>query len=384
MNSGGPAQATLDGSAAEFVPSEELQQQINKRAAFLQVSKMIEPVFLEKGKNFHSQLSQIRGLLSSTTVNAPYLVGEVIGSLTTSSPEHAPVGFRFFKELRSVISDHAGHELEAGLFKSVHETTRAMLTNNAFQQMITKCATVTSAPAVSSVCDEAGDLPKQTDDITITNRAFGLTTFLNLLITRLNLPESPEACVCTPPILPCVDLCQLVELACHVQAGHPRAPSADEPVISELDIFNLRNWTGLFHQLCDSFYQSMMFFNCALMELNSRISDGTWNHSGSLGDQHSKPGQVENGFEHGAQLSCLLTELLLRMRSLLLDEQIPLKVTRSTILDILLCANQLTALSFTNWPEASSVELGFSESEGDEVYESYQRFLEETKQITPS
>ncbi|KAF8571874.1 hypothetical protein P879_00020 [Paragonimus westermani] len=118
MNTCSFPRSNLDVSAPEFVPFEKPQQKDSKQATIRQLKEMIEPVF--QGNNSSSEhIFQIKPIALAKNVNAPRLIGEVLGDLVTVTPARSSVGFRFVTKLLAVLSVTDGQELQAGLIGSV-------------------------------------------------------------------------------------------------------------------------------------------------------------------------------------------------------------------------------------------------------------------------
>ncbi|KAA3673723.1 uncharacterized protein DEA37_0007679 [Paragonimus westermani] len=392
MNTCSFPRSNLDVSAAEFVPSEKLQQKDNKQASIRQLKEIIEPVF--QGNNsssehilqvriplkFHALIKQIA---LAKNVNAPRLIGEVLGDLVTVTPARSSIGFRFVKKLLAVLSVPDGQELQAGLIGSVDGITNTLIFDTSVNHLFTQFIRSETQEQSSVVCEGDGDLP---DELTgeSTDRVFGVLRLLNLLITRLNMADTPDEIICIPPTQPCIDLCLLVNAACRLQLTYASSNLSMVPESPSLavDLFAQKNWLALLYQLFDTFSQCLPFFNCLLTHLNSCTLDGSWSNAGSLEERANTSSEksvaMDNAFEHGAYLSSLLSNILTCMRELLLAVQLPLKLLRSTVLDVLLYANQLATLS-TSYDAA--LEPSVHESDDDEVNECYRQFLEQTNQI---
>ncbi|CAH8615073.1 unnamed protein product [Dicrocoelium dendriticum] len=376
MTSFASPNSSLDGSAAEFVPCEELRQELNRRTAISAIREMLEPIFDKRGVHFRNQLDQLKKVASNKSVNASHLIGDILGDVATLDPNRAPTGFRFFKQLRTALSVSDGCELEAGLTGRMHELTKELISGNSLQQLLLQSIRPDTASSVP--CEEAGgDKPDQSVP-QCTSRLFGVLMMLNLLITRLNLSDSPDECVCVPPALPCVDLCRLVEATCHLQLTYHRASFSDDPSFSETVLFDQKTWASFVYHACDSFSQCLLFINCLLAQANSHITNGSWSN-GTHVLNHTHEGESNSGhFGTYATVSSLMSAVLTQMRELLLDERLPSKLMRTTVLDLLLTSDQLT-----NYPALpAELESGSNESVGDDVYECYQHFLEETNQVS--
>ncbi|KAF8564761.1 hypothetical protein P879_08382 [Paragonimus westermani] len=376
MNTCSFPRSNLDVSAAEFVPFEKLQQKDNKQASIRQLKEIIEPVF--QGNNSSSEhILQIKQIALAKNVNAPRLIGEVLGDLVTVTPARSSIGFRFVKKLLAVLSVPDGQELQAGLIGSVDGFTNTLISDTSVNHLFTRFIRSETQEQSSVVCEGDGDLP---DELTgeSTDRVFGVLRLLNLLITRLNMTDTPDEIICIPPTQPCIDLCLLVDAACRLQLTYasPNLSMVSESPSLAVDLFAQKNWLALLYQLFDTFSQCLPFFNCLLTHLNSRTLDGSWSNAGSLEERANT--SSDNAFEHGAYLSSLLSNILTCMRELLLAVQLPLKLLRSTVLDVLLYANQLATLS-TSYDAA--LEPSVHESDDDEVNECYKQFLEQTNQI---
>ncbi|KAF7256649.1 hypothetical protein EG68_06085 [Paragonimus skrjabini miyazakii] len=382
MNTCSFPRSNLDVSAAEFVPFEKLQQKDSKHASIQQLKGIIEPVF-QGNSSFSDHILQIKQIALAKNVNASRLIGEVLGDLITVTPERSSVGFRFVKKLLTVLPVPDGQELQAGLIASVDEFTNSLISDTSVNNLFTQFIRSSTQEQSSVVCEGDGDQPDELTDKS-TDRVFGVLRLLNLLITRLNMADTPDECLCIPPTQPCIDLCLLVDTACRLQltyANSNLAMISESPSLA-VDLFTQKDWLALLYQLFDTFSQSLPFFNCLLTNLNSRTLNGSWNNAGSLEERANtssgKSVAIEDEFEHGAYLSSLLSNVLTCMRELLLAVQLPLKLLRSTVLDVLLCANQLATLS-TSYEAA--LEPSLHESDDDEVNECYRQFLEQTNQI---
>ncbi|KAF5400736.1 hypothetical protein PHET_05804 [Paragonimus heterotremus] len=382
MNTCSFPRSNLDVSAAEFVPFEKLQRKDSKHASIQQLKEIIEPVF-QGNSSFNDHILQIKQIALAKNVNASRLVGEVLGDLITVTPERSSVGFRFVKKLLTALPVPDGQELQAGLIASVDGFTNALISDTSLNHLFTQFIRSDTQEQFSVVCEGDGDQPDELIGKS-TDRVFGVLRLLNLLITRLNMADTPDECICIPPTQPCIDLCLLVDTACRLQLTYANSNFAmisESPSLA-VDLFTQKNWLALLYQLFDTFSQSLPFFNCLLTNLNSRTLDGSWNNAGSLEERANtssgKSVAIEDEFEHGAYLSSLLSNVLTCMRELLLAVQLPLKLLRSTVLDVLLCANQLATLS-TSYEAA--LEPSLHESDDDEVNECYRQFLEQTNQI---
>ncbi|KAF6777742.1 hypothetical protein AHF37_02670 [Paragonimus kellicotti] len=418
MNTCSFPRSNLDVSAAEFVPFEKLQQKDSKHASIRQLKEIIEPVF-QGNSSFSEQVLQIKQITLAKNVNAPRLIGEVLGDLITVTPERSSVGFRFVKKLLAVLPVPDGQELQAALIASVDKFTNAVISDTSVNNLFTRFIQSETQEQSSVVCEGDGGQPDELTDKS-TDRVFGVLRLLNLLITRLNMADTPDECICIPPTQPCIDLCLLVDTACRLQltyANSNLSMVSESPSLA-VDLFTQKNWLALLYQLFDTFSQSLLTHlnsrtldgswnnACSLKErantsseksvaigdddviksllthLNSRTLDGSWNNACSLKERANTSSEksvaIGDELEHGAYLSSLLSNVLTCMRELLLAVQLPLKLLRSTVLDVLLCANQLATLS-TSYEAA--LEPSLHESDDDEVNECYRQFLEQTNQI---
>lgn len=331
-------------------------------------------------------------------VNPPKIVGYSLGQAALESTDRCTLGFRVFKEMRAQLPTPTGQELECGVFTAVHEATQANADENAVKRL--QCSTYSCAETPPTMqCNEAGDISVQTNS-SYADRIFILLQYLNLLITRLNLVDSSEECTCIPPAQPCIDLCRIVETVCRIQLTCVEIPPAQyfrdakpSDVPFDPSVLMRRDWIGLLYMAVDSFFQCFSFFNCFLTSVNQRVISGAWHRTGSLDERAKVHGDtsssdLENGFDYGSLLSALVNRILTCMRELLVDERVPLKMVRSAILDTLMIASEMTAVNnITPWSVESYdlpiVDSGSTESEGDDVYECYQKFLIETQQLTP-
>ncbi|CAL8095467.1 unnamed protein product [Calicophoron daubneyi] len=402
--------SNLDASCPEYIPERELRSQL-RGECHDRLEKIIEPIFCGDGKVFRAQLEKAALYLfgfksqankaSLLATFAPCFMGEIIAELSVSSTERSTVGFRFFRELRALLPVKAGQELENGFISHLHRQTESFLCDAALKQIMLhskRSGTPTSSP---SPCEEAGDIPNKIPSVPIEG-VFSLTSLLNLLITRLNLPDTPDITVCVPPAKPCLDLCKFVDAACRIQATCDRDRSSamldnrshpegrDE--ISDMKALMQKDWHSLLYQLLDSFSQCLGFFSSLFASLNLRVLSGAWHRSASIEDrtnvQSASPNYGDNDFDIGSSLPALLNSALTCMRELLLDECLPHKLLRSTVLDILMYATELAAISNVTYPtwnepieEEAGVDGGSVESENDEVYESFEKFLKETNQL---
>ncbi|TPP63575.1 hypothetical protein FGIG_11808 [Fasciola gigantica] len=394
------ASSNLDSSAAEFVPDKELLLKIAKREGLAKTKEFIDPLFSGERSFRHVTELLLKMATLESDVNPPEIVGYALGQATLESSERVTFGFRIFKELRAQLPTASGQDLECGLFTAVHEATQAAVDENLLKDLQSRTNSYSKTTAIEQL-EEAGDVPIQISD-SHTDRVLTLLKYLNLLITRLNLVDSSDECTCVPPAQPCVDLCQIVEKVCRMQLTYVKIPSAQylhdsEPssdVAFDPAVLMRHDWVGLLYLAVDSFSQSLSFFSCFLTSLNQRVLSGAWYRTGSLDERAKIRGnasalEMDNGFEYGPHLSSLMNRTLTCMRELLVEERVPLKMIRSAILDTLMTASEMAAVNnITPW-SAESYELpvidsGSTESEGDDVYECFQKFLLETDQVPPS
>ncbi|VDP95698.1 unnamed protein product [Echinostoma caproni] len=332
-------------------------------------------------------------------VDPPQVIGYALGQATLESSARCTLGFRLFKELRARLPIASGQGLECGMTTAVHEETQSLIDGGILKELQHE-ANSGFRDMSKSQCEEAGDIPSQTKS-SHSDRPFTLMKFLNLLITRLNLLDSSDESTCIPPAQPCIDLCQIVLTVCRMQlnfmeSSHYGLGSSPNDAAFDSSVLVRRDWIGLLYMVIDSFSQGLCFFNCFLTSLNQRVLNGAWHRTGSLEDRAKIHGDtlisdLDNGFDCGSYLSSLMNNVLTCMRELLLEGKVPLKMIRSAILDTLMIASELAAVSnitYPTWPaetyELPVTESGSTESDGDEVYECYQKFLLETHQVPPS
>ncbi|CAH8522361.1 uncharacterized protein DC041_0010274 [Schistosoma bovis] len=367
-----PVSSKLDQNAKEFVPMADLKQR-----TLSEIKTVVEDVFNVPLGEVQAHMKKIKAIAELDSPQASHLVGEILAELTTKNVKRVSLGFRCFKDVRAYLPDTKGNGLEAGVLKSVKLMTQEVLSGSILKSLMLSSENVLSDSTTSCrMSVESSDVQKEPMDLPI-DHLFGLVVFLRYLITNLNASDDCESYVCIPPIEPCIDFCLLVNAVCELQLHFVRVGNSEvnETGLSLLDascaLLSETSWDSLLYQLFDGFSHGLMYFNSALASVNVRVLNGAWQRTCSLDDRENDPYQSSTDCTSASYLSMLINKCLSGMRTLLVEEQLPTKILRSTVLDLLMYASEMAAIQNTNcqnWTESNQVyeEIGSKLNLSDE------------------
>ncbi|CAH8487878.1 unnamed protein product [Schistosoma turkestanicum] len=351
-----PVSSKLDQNAEEFVPIAEIQQK-----TLSNIKNIVEDVFNLPTGQVQAHIKRIKAIADLDSASASRLVGESLAQSTTKNIKRVSLGFRCLKDVRAYLPDTKGNDLEAAVLQSVKLMTQEVLSGNTLKLLMSNTQNVLYDPSTShTMSTELNDIQKEPVDPSV-DHLFGLVVFLRYLITSLNASDDCESYVCIPPIEPCVDFCLLVDAVCELQlhSNKVRNSEVNETDLSSLEISCAEtSWNSLMYQLFDGFSQGLMYFNSALVSVNVRVLDGSWQRACSLDDRVNDSYKPSANYTSASYLSMLINKCLTGMRALIVEEQLPTKILRSTVLDLLMYASEMAALQNTscqNWTESNQM-----------------------------
>lgn len=367
-----PVSSKLDQNAKEFVPLAVI-----KERTLSEMRTIVEDIFNLPLGEVQAQIRKIKAIAELDLAHASHLVGEILAQLTTTNVRRVSLGFRCFKDVRAYLPDTKGNDLEAGVLESVKLMTQEVLSGSTLKSLMLSSENGLSDSTTSCRLNvESSDVQPEPMDFP-TDHLFGLVVFLRYLITNLNSSDDCESYVCIPPIEPCIDFCLLVDAVCELQLHFVRVKNSEvnETGLSLLDascaLLSETSWHSLLYQLFDGFSHGLMYFNSALASVNVRVLNGAWQRTCSLDDRENDSYQPSTDCTSASYLSMLINRCLTGMRTLLVEEQLPTRILRSTVLDLLMYASEMAAIQNTtcqNWTESNQVceEIGSKLNLSDE------------------
>nr|CAH8840637.1 unnamed protein product [Trichobilharzia regenti] len=387
----------LDHNAEEFVPLADLQEK-----TYSEIRITVESVFDADFSSSQASLKKVRAVAELNSAKASRLVGEILAELTTLNVKRVGVGCRCLKDVRAHLPVTKGNEVEAAVFNRVKSMTQEVISSNILKSfMLSSQKSISnSSRSDSEICVESGDVPKEPENSSI-EHIFALVTFLRYLITNLNTLDDCEGYVSAPPIQPCIDFCLLLNTVCELQLHSERTKSSEpknEASLSLTDttcaLLSESSWNSLMYNLFDGFSQGLMHFNLILTSTNVRVLDGTWQRTCSI-DERENDFENNQDFTSASHLSMLINKCLTSLRALLVEEQLPMRILRSTVLDLLMYASEMAAVqnaSGSNWTEPNNFceemcpDINLSNESLEELNEEqaadFQRFLKDTGQLS--
>lgn len=384
-----PAASKLNAKAEEYFPISEL-----KEKALAELRGAIEEA-LNRSSKFSEQTYKLKLFAEVNQLNSASLVGEVLAQSSVATPKRVTIGFRYFKEVRAKLSVTLGNNFESGVFSALREMVRKIISDSLIDKFYESSWT-----HKSKLCIATGDVPKRLDAKSVDN-IFAIIAFLRLIITNLNT-DSNSGYVCVPPLQPSEDFCILIENICriHCLKSHINIPCEDENPMSTLaesmmELSLQQTWWGLLYSAFEGFHQGLVYVNALLTQMNLGALQGTWQRTGSADEQIEliSEGQVAtDGFS--SILSTSVNRTLTYMRQLLVRSQLPMRLLRSTLLDVLLCASELACLQASSYRAVDpyniseydfGLDINLSNESlndfDDEKSADYQQFLRESGQL---
>ncbi|KAK4469455.1 hypothetical protein MN116_007006 [Schistosoma mekongi] len=389
-----PVSSNLDQNAKEFIPLADLKQK-----TLSEIRIIVEGFFTAPLESVHENISKIKAV-AELDVTVASLVGKFLTQFTTQNVKRVSSGFRCLKDVRAYLPDAKGKAMETCVFDSAKLMTQEILSGNILKSLMCNSEDVLCDPSTfSRMSVGSSDISKEPESTSI-DHVFGLVVFLKYLITSLNASDDCESYVCIPPIQPCIDFCLLVDTVCELQLHSNKVKNSEtnETDLSLLDtsciFLSETSWNSLMYQLFDGFSQGIMYFNSALTSANVKPLDGVWQRTCSLDDQGNNFSQPSTNCTPASYLSMLINKCLTQMRTLLIEEKLPTRILRSTVLDVLMYASEMAALQNTcqNWTESSNLygetssKLNLSNESLEELDEEqaadFEEFLIESGQLS--
>ncbi|CAH8502248.1 unnamed protein product [Heterobilharzia americana] len=389
-----PVTSNLDRNAKEFVPLADLREK-----TLSEIKATVEAIFDTRSANAQENLKKVKAVAELSSPTAALLVGEFLAQLTTSNVNRVGVGFRCLKDVRAHLPVAKGNEVESAVFERVKTMTQEVISSNALKSLMCDSQKLSCGSSTSGLEMHVGseNIPDEKSSV---EHVFALVTFLRFLITNLNTTEDCEAYVCAPPIQPCIDFCSLVDTVCDLQLHSERIRNpveSNETSMSLLDtscaLLSESNWNSLLYHLFDGFSQGLIHFSSVLTSVNVRVLDGSWQRTCSVDDRDINCG-ISQDYAPASYLSMLINKCLTSMRALLIEEQLPMKILRSTALDLLMYASEMAALqnaTCSNWTESNQLceeicsDMNLSNESLEELDEEqaadFQSFLKESGQL---